>query len=292
MRASKAWVRWTSIALGSIIGLAIGCLFALQLVSGFKENRDYPISASALALDATPDLARGAHLVTVGCTGCHGGDLAGTMRFDNFPMGRLWSANLTSGTGGIGKTFSDADYVRALRYGVGPDAHTIRLMPTRSFSHFSDADLASIVAFLRTIPPVDRERPSTRLGPVARILTVLTPFPLFSAEQVEANPDRTQPPATDTLGYGTYLAHIGGCIECHGEHLTGDYGPNITPGSQVGQWKEEQFMSALRTGKRPDGTLIAETMPWKDFALFTDGELDAVWHYTRSVPAVAPPRKR
>lgn len=288
MSGSKRWVRWTAIALGVIVGLAITSVFALQLVSGAKQNRTHVVPASALALRATPDLARGGHLVTVGCTGCHGGDLGGQKIFDDFPMGRLYSANLTTGEGGIGRTFSDADLVRALRYGVAPDSHTILYMPTKSFSHLSDSDVVSVIAFLHTVPPVNRVRPTSKLGPVARVLTVLTPIPLFAADQAEANPDRTQPPPSDTLGSGGYLARTGGCLECHGPGLRGDFGPNITPGSRVGQWTEAQFVTAIRTGKRPDGTTIAETMPWKDFALLTDAELDAIWRYMRSVPAVTP----
>src|SRR5215472_7592673 len=267
--ASKRWIRITAVVLGAFIGLAIGCIFALQIASGVKQNRTHTIPVAALTLHATPDLARGGHLVAVGCMGCHGNDLGGQQIFDDVPMGRLWSANLTSGTGGIGMTFSDADYVRAIRYGVAPDSHTILMMPTRAFGHVSDSDLVSVIAFLRTVPPVNRERPRTRVGPMARVLTVVAPgFPLFSAEMVEANPDRRQPPPTDTLGYATYLAMTSGCIECHGPALAGDYGPNITRGGPVGKWSEEQFVAAIRSGKRPDGTPIAETMPWKDFGKY------------------------
>jgi len=289
---SKRWIRITAVVLGVFVGLAITCVFSLQIASGVMQNRTHPVPVASLRLDATPDLARGGHLVAVGCMGCHGGDLGGHQIFDDFPMGRLWSANLTTGAGGIGKTFSDADLVRALRYGVAPDSHTVLYMPARSFSHLSDADLASIVAFLRTVPPVNRERPRSRLGPVARVLTVLTPIPLFAADQVEANPDRTRPPTTDTLGYGAYIAHTAGCIECHGSGLAGDFGPNLTPGGPVGKWDEATFVRVMRTGKRPDGTTLTDDMPWKDFSKFDDIEIAAVWRYMRSVPAIAPKEKK
>ena len=289
---SKRWVRITAVALGVLVALVITCIFALQIVSGVRQNRMHPVPVAALTLNATPDLGRGGHLVAVGCMGCHGGDLGGQRIFDNFPMGRLWSANLTSGTGGIGKTFSDADIVRALRYGVTPDSHTVLYMPAQSFSHLSDDDIVSIVAFLRTVPPVNRERPRSRLGPVARVLTVLTPIPLFAADQVEANPDRLRPPATDTLGYGAYIARTGGCIECHGPGLAGDFGPNITPGGPVGKWDEATFVRVIRSGQRPDGTTLTDDMPWKEFAKFDDAELDAIWRYMRSVPAVTPKEKK
>ena len=123
---------------------------------------------------------------------------------------------------------------------------------------------------------------------------VVPGFPLFSAEQVEANAKRTMPPTTDTLAYGGYLAEVAGCHECHGTDARrmAAVGPNITSGGRLAGWTEADFFRAIREGKRPDGTTISDQMPWKDFRKLTDEEIDALWRYVHSVPAVAPKEKK
>jgi hypothetical protein len=58
---------------------------------------------------------------------------------------------------------------------------------------------------------------------------------------------------------------------------------NLTPAG-LGSWKEADFVRALRQGRRPDGTAIDEFMPWRSYASMSDGELEALWLYLRSVP--------
>ena len=294
MPPAKSWLKWTAIGLGSVVGLVVVLVLSLQAASLVKQSKRYAIPQEQLALTALPDLARGEHLVKLECVGCHGDNLDGHVFFSTFAMGTLYSRNLTKGTGGIGRTFSTADFVRAIRYGVGPDGHTVLFMPTNAFEHFSDADLASIIAYVQQVSPVDHDVPLPHIGPMARILTVLTPFPLFSAEQVEKNPNRVMPSPSDTVAFGSYLAHIAGCLECHGPTLGGGGGggTNITPGGPLGKWTEADFMRAIKEGKRPDGTAIPETMPWKDMSRMSDQELDAVWQYVHSVPPVTPPPKK
>ena len=61
---------------------------------------------------------------------------------------------------------------------------------------------------------------------------------------------------------------------------------NLTPGGPQKNWTEADFIKAIRTGTRPDGTKISEEMPWKSMAGLSDDELRATWMYLRSVPAV------
>ena len=125
-------------------------------------------------------------------------------------MGRLVSRNLTRGDGGVGKGFTNADFVRAIRYGVGTDNRTLVFMPSASYEHLSDADLASVIDVLDSAPPVNRVNPSIRIGPMARVVGTLTDYPLFSAEHTQKDAVRTMPSPTDTLAYGTYLIHVNG----------------------------------------------------------------------------------
>jgi len=65
--------------------------------------------------------------------------------------------------------------------------------------------------------------------------------------------------------------------------------PNLPPASNLtptglGAWSQADFFTALREGKRPDGRVLDEFMPWKSFAKMTDNELTALWLYLKSVP--------
>jgi hypothetical protein len=124
--------------------------------------------------------------------------------------------------------------------------------------------------------------------------------------------NKPTPPATDTLGYGKYLA-LGRyeCYICHSadfqtndiEHPENSVGfmaggnpihdrefqfvvsRNITPHPEqgIGLWSKEQFEKALRDGVRPDGGLLSKVMP-RMGALDAD-EVNAIWAYIRSIPA-------
>jgi hypothetical protein len=61
---------------------------------------------------------------------------------------------------------------------------------------------------------------------------------------------------------------------------------NLTPGGLV-SWTHDDFRRAIREGKRPDGSVLNEFMPWQTFAKLTDLEVEAIWLYLRSVPALA-----
>ena len=58
---------------------------------------------------------------------------------------------------------------------------------------------------------------------------------------------------------------------------------NLTP-TGIGKWSRDDFSRAVREGRRPDGSQLAEFMPWKAFAGMTDDEIAALWAYLRSVP--------
>jgi hypothetical protein len=64
---------------------------------------------------------------------------------------------------------------------------------------------------------------------------------------------------------------------------------NITPDSAtgIGRWSEGDFVKAVRTGIRPDGTKLNEAMPFQQFSSFSDDEISAIWMYLRTVPAKA-----
>ena len=85
---------------------------------------------------------RGKHLAeSLGaCTACHGADLGGKA---GEPMGRSASCtrpNLTTGKGGVGKQYSDAQLARVIRHGIKADGKSLRFMPAQDFAWWPDAD--------------------------------------------------------------------------------------------------------------------------------------------------------
>jgi cytochrome c553 len=242
-------------------------------------------------------LAHGKHLAqTRGCNECHGKDYAGNKVIDDAAMGTLYAPNLTRGKGSRVGTFKDEDWVRAIRHGVGPDQRGLFLMPSEEYVHFSDEDLGAIIAFLKTVPEVNRERVPIALGPVSRTLLAAGKMKL-AAEQIDhasVNPGFVKPGIT--AEYGGYVAH--GCAGCHGRNFSGGkitVGPpdwpeaaNLTPheGGHVGKWTETDFLNVMRTAKRPDGTELNPVMP-RVFGQMNDIELKALWMYFKTLPPVA-----
>ena len=261
-----------------------------------RVNKDYNIQVASIAIP-TDEAAveRGRHLVeTIGiCSQCHGDGLRGDILSEDPLFGTLAPPNLTSGVGGIGSVMTDADYVRAIRYGIGRDGESLVIMPSNYFNKITDADLGAIIAYLKSLPPVDNEVPETSLAPLGRVIALLSPGGLLPASEI----DHTAPRPPDlvqgvTAEYGKYLATI--CSVCHGENLSGGSVPweqgaplarNLTPKGVLVSWSESDFMKTLRTGVTPGGgQLDDEFMPWQRFKLMTDDELKALWAYLKSLP--------
>ncbi len=288
------WLRWTGRVLAGLvllILLAVALIYAVT-TRQFRQTYDVPESPVKAGTDSA-SLARGQHLVeAIGkCQECHGADLGGELWIDEPAFGRLPGANLTSGRGGIGER-TDAELERAIRHGVGPDRRPLIFMPAEAFTPMTDEDLAAVIGYLRSRPPVDREMPEPRVGPVARVLFLGGSLPLLPVKLIDHTASRAAQTPGVTLEYGTYLATIGGCRSCHGLALAGDAdpdAPDITVG-RLGSWTEKDFFQALRRGMRPDGSVIdPEKMPWVRSGRMTDDEIRAVWMYVKSLP---PGRKK
>ena len=131
-----------------------------------------------------------------------------------------------------------------------------------------------------------------------------------AAKQEPAAPVAMSP--EQQLARGRYLANVVGCNDCHtpgtfygapdttrlfsGSEL-GWKGPwgvsfasNLTPDSTgIGSWTEDQIVTALREGRRPDGSPLLPPMPWPSFAHLTDEDAHAIAAYLKSIPAVHHP---
>lgn len=110
---------------------------------------------------------------------------------------------------------------------------------------------------------------------------------------------------------GKYLVTLGSCTDCHtpgyffgkpdlARYLGGAevgfeipglgvfHGPNLTPDSEtgLGNWTIAQIVTAIQTGKRPDGRELAPIMPWRAFANLTKDDVTAIAVFLKSIPAV------
>ena len=292
----KKVLRWGGIVIGSLLGLVIIAATGMWVSSNIRFDKTYDIIPEPLTISLDEaNLAVGEHWVEVHCRSCHGEDLGGGPFFEDPALGYADAPNLTSGKGGIGSTYTDEDWVRALRHGVNVDGTSVFIMPSNDFYYFSDNDLSSIIAFMRTVPPVDRETRPRSLSPIAKIMYALGAFgDLLYAETIPHDVRPTSPSIGMTLDYGEYLVNVNGCRPCHGEALTGQqpsepgapFAPNLTPGGLLSIWSEEDFITTLRTGVTPYNHQMSDSMPWKGLGKMTDDELKTIWLYLQSLPAL------
>ena len=291
----KKALKWIGIVLGSLIGLIVVAAAGMYLSSTSRFNKTYEITPEPLTIPVDEaSLAVGEHWVEVHCRECHGEDLGGGPFFDDPSMGYVDAANLTSGLGGTGTTYTDQDWVRALRHGVKSDGTSVFIMPSNDYYYFSDADLSGIIAFMKTVPPVNREIRPRSFTPMAKILYALGTFGnLLYAETIQHDVRPSSPPMGMTVQYGEYLVNANGCKPCHGEALSGQqpsapdspFAPNLTPGGAIAAWSETDFIITVRTGITPYNYQLSDFMP-NGLGKMTDEELKAIWLYLQSLPAL------
>jgi mono/diheme cytochrome c family protein len=111
---------------------------------------------------------------------------------------------------------------------------------------------------------------------------------------------------------GKYLATLGGCSDCHtpgtflghpdmGRYLGGSdvgfaipnlgvfAGPNLTPDKEtgIGDWTTQQIVTAITTGQRPDGRILAPIMPYAALSHLTSADARAIAAYLKSLKPVS-----
>lgn len=295
----KKVLKWIGIVVGSLIGLILVAGVTLSLMGNARLNKTYDFPPSDLVLPTDEaSLELGKHRVESLCAGCHGPDLSGIENwFNGGPLGTIDSANLTSGEGGVGATYSTEDFVRAIRHGINSEGKPIFMPAVTSTSMLSDEDLASIIAYLNTLPPVDHKTNGKNFTPLAKIMYVAGVLPQLPVEVVSHDTHVDAVPAGTTIEYGKYMVDTHDCRICHGQELNGGpfpdptktkISPNLTPGGEVAFWSEEEFINTIRTGVTPGGhELDPEFMPWKEYAKFYDDELKAIYAYLMTVPSLS-----
>lgn len=279
----------------------------------------------ALKVDATTErIERGRYLanaVTI-CMDCHSirdwskfsGPIApGTLgqggeRFDHsvgFP-GIYYSKNITPA--GITR-YTDGELYRVITTGVNKDGRA--MFPVMPYSHYGkmdDEDIYSIIAYLRSLQPID--------NPVEESVSDFPMNIILNTIPVKGTPEK-RPDPVDKVAYGKYLVNAAACIECHTQVDKGQVIPelafsggrefafpdgsivrsvNITtdPDTGIGKWTEEYFINRFKmyadSSYTPPSVKPGEfntIMPWVMYASMTTEDLSAIFAYLKTLP----PRK-
>jgi mono/diheme cytochrome c family protein len=224
-------------------------------------------------------------------------------------VGRHWAPdgvpfvsapNLTSDPEtGIG-SFSDDALARAIREGIGNDGRTLfPIMPYPKFRSMTDEDLASIVVYLRSLPPVKNRPPKSEV-----------PFPLNRL--INSMPQPINAPVTADLSTpekrGEYIVTMAACADCHtptddqgaelpGMSFAGGFkltftgipavtSQNITPGvNGIPYYTESLFVEVFRTGRVRERKL-SPLKPTQFYGKMREEDLKAIFAYLKSLPPV------
>jgi cytochrome c1 len=214
------------------------------------------------------------------------------------PIAVLKGYNLTTGSGGRTAEWTAADWDRKVRHGVDKEGHG-GFMPSDDFVGMSDQELADIVTYIRSFPPVDRENPAPTYGPMGKFLITQGKLPM-PAERFAANTEHSAmpPAAAANVDFGKHMAQI--CTGCHRANFEGGMHPaappgwaaaaNLTsgPGGALPQYDVEKFKRVMREGIKANGEkakIPMGDMP-KYAAGMTDTELEALFMYLQSLPPV------
>jgi mono/diheme cytochrome c family protein len=304
---------------GGLIGLIILIVVAVIIYLNSAFPKVYP--AEDITIEATPErLARGAYLVNHVsiCLDCH-----------SQVKENLFSMPVKQGTEGMGgrafeedemvvhvrnitpaglKDWSDGQIVRAITEGIDKDGKALApMMPYTEYKFMAKEDIHAVVAYLRTLPPIENDVPATEL-----------PFPMnliFPTIPDSATP-MSLPDTNDALATGKYMVRIAGCQFCHtpfedgesdeskpfsGGHEFADpkFGiarsANITPDMDtgIGSWTKDMFIARFKSyadsvGRNiPVGGNVYQTaMPWTLLAGITEKDLGSIYDYLRTVKPI------
>lgn len=261
-----------------------------------KAQRSVLVKVVPVAYASGPNaLKQGKYLFeSRGCSECHGADGAGKVVIDEPDGMHVKAPNITRGPGGVVAAYTEADWVRAIRHGVSPGGHALLIMPSEDYNRLTDADLAALIAYVRSLPPVAGGPAVVRLPIPVKALYGLGVIKDASEKINHALPPSQPVAVAANAEHGAYVARM--CIGCHGEHLTGGKVPggpphwppaaNLTPGEGTVMTRYDtpgKFVSMMRTGKRPDGSDVNKAMPFESLRAMNDTDLEAIYAYLRSL---------
>ncbi|MFD2574340.1 c-type cytochrome [Spirosoma soli] len=281
----KKILKWTGIVLGSLVLLLLVFYGVVYTQTEASINKVYNVKLQQLSIpDDSASYVAGRHIAEIrGCVGCHGANLATGEVFadENSPIGYIQASNITAGKGGI--QYTDQDWIRALRHGLGKDNKPLWFMPSHEICGLSNQDMAAVISYVKKQPPVDKTTPQKSIKPLGRILTFVGEFPLLPAEEINHNATYVDDvKMVVNADYGKYLAVT--CTGCHSANFKGAPSrspeqppiPDISSTGHPGNWTQQEFVQVFHTGKTPEGRVLSKYTPVKSFT-YSDDELKAIY---------------
>jgi mono/diheme cytochrome c family protein len=294
----------------------VSLLIVIVAVAYVTLNKTDGAAGTAPAIAGAPAsaevLARGEYLTKAAdCIACHtvaesGRPFAGGVAF-KLPIGTLYSSNITADpTYGIGG-WSDDDFVRAVRNGIGKEGqHLYPAFPYTSYTKLSRSDVLAIKAYLLALPAI---RQANRANNLAFPFNQRWALGFWNAAFFKDRRFVADPSRSSEWNSGAYLATaLGHCGECHtprnlgfglehgkefaGEELQGWRAYNITPDPKygIGAWSDAEIALYLTTGYAdghasaggPMGEAVSHSLQY-----LNPEDVAALVVYLRSVPAHA-----
>jgi len=213
-----------------------------------------------------------------------------------FP-GSFYAANITPAALG---DWTDGDIFHAVTTGVSKDGSALfPIMASQRFGKMDREDIYDIIAYLRSLDPVNKLIPESVADfPVNFLINTMPQKASFNKK----------PNPADTLRYGAYLVNAAGCVDCHSKTDKGsvipgtEFGggmefkqaagtlrsPNITADgtSGLGSWTKEQFVKRFKTYASPNykEVRVAKNemntpMPWAMYGGMKDSDLEAIYFF-------------
>ena len=294
--------------------MAFGLLPCLAIAAaGWMLSAPRPVVAAvSRALEQGGDAARGKLFFDAGgCASCHmspGQDdrqkLGGGLELKS-PFGSFFAPNISSHPqDGIG-AWTVADLVNAMQAGVSPSGqHYYPAFPYTTYARAKVEDIADLMAYLRTLPPVAGKAPAHGLGFPFNIRRSVGVWKLVNFNPAPLADDPAQ---SAEWNRGRYLSEaFGHCAECHssrdmtgaiaptwryagGVELEGEgWVPNITQDKGgIAEWTAKDISWMLKTGDTPDGDVVGGSMKSvvRNMAQLPDADRDAIALYIKSLPA-------
>ena len=216
----------------------------------------------------------------------------------------IYTSNITPAALG---NWTDGELLRAITAGVNNKGEPLfPIMPYESYHNMDEEDAYSIVAYIRSLKPIDEIHPKKKIKGMIKVIERTMPKPW--------NP-KPKPDPTNTVEYGKYLAKIGDCYSCHSTWSTpgkvkegmdfaggNDFhlpdgiivrSPNITPDLEtgIGNRSKENFIGLFKSFKEPiklpEGQTHENTvMAWSSYAGMTEDDLGAIYDYLQTIKPV------
>ncbi len=272
-------MRWSRIAVALVAAATTAAAAAWVLT---KPTPAFDPTQAA-RLEHGGDAARGKLIFDAGdCASCHASPgqpdrlrLGGGLALGS-PFGTFFPPNISPDPDdGIGR-WRTIDLANALISGVSPGSqHYYPALPYTSYAHMHVQDVQDLMAFLRTLPPVQGRPPQHDLPFLFSIRRLIGFWKLLYLDRSPIGSDPAHDPAWNR---GRYLVEaVAHCAECHSarnlanaiiesSRFAGGYDqegagyvPNITQAG-IGQWSRADMVRVLTDGHTPESRQIGSSM--------------------------------